>query len=277
MHDDGHLKPQEGLGHDLALVMPVYNEAACIGAVVDAWREMLGRTGIDFLMIIVDDGSNDGTSRILQDLSDDDRIRVIRQANAGHGPAVLHGYRQAIQSAGWVFQCDSDDEMSPDSFPALWAMRHQCDAVFGYRLRRKQSLGRRLISWCSRATVRVLFGRGIKDVNTPYRLLRTSTLQPILEHIAPDAFAPNVIISGILALSGARIDHLPVPHQQRRTGSVSIVKWRLWSGALRSFLETLHCRRKMYPWQSDATEGIDRPGRTRRGNDRDEAIPERRV
>ncbi len=227
--------------YELAIVMPVHNEQECIASVVRSWHNTLMMLGIDFVMITIDDGSSDATGRVLQEIAND-RIRVIHQANRGHGPTILRGYVQAAKLAEWVFQCDSDDEMPVDGFPSLWEVRHQYEAVFGYRQARRQSVGRKLISLCSRATVRLAFGKGVRDVNTPYRLMRCDVLRPIIDRIPADTFAPNVIISGALARAGTRIGNLPVPHQGRRTGSVSIVKWKLWKAAFRSFGQALAFR-----------------------------------
>lgn len=231
--------------YELALVMPVYNEEGCIAAVVKAWRDALCAAGIRFMMIVIDDGSRDRTPQVLDEFAHDERIRVIHQANMGHGPTILRGYRQAVSLADWVFQCDSDDEMSPESFDRLWAVRQQADGVFGCRQNRSQSTQRRWISMCSRAVVRLCFGRGPKDVNTPYRLLRSSVLEPILEHIPADTFAPNVIISGALSVTGAAIRDVSVPCRRRQTGSTSIHRWRLWRAALRSFGQTWRCSRRI--------------------------------
>jgi glycosyltransferase involved in cell wall biosynthesis len=225
--------------------MPVYNEEGCIAAVVKMWRDMLYASGIRFVMIVIDDGSRDRTAQILDEFTRDEHIRVIHQANVGHGPTILRGYRQAAPLADWVFQCDSDNEISPESFGQLWTVRQQADAVFGYRQNRRQSVQRRWISLCSRAAVLLFFGGGPKDVNTPYRLVRSSVLEPILECIPTDAFAPNVIISGALSLTGATIRNVSVPCRNRQTGSVSIHRWRLWRAAMRSFWQTWHCSRQI--------------------------------
>jgi len=227
---------------DLALVMPVYNEEECIAEVIRSWRAMLARCGMDFRMIVLNDGSRDGTARVLAGFEGDERIEVVHKENTGHGPTILLGYRRAVELAEWVFQCDSDDEMKPDWFPALWERREAYDALFGVRQGRTQSLGRRLISACSRLVVRVLFGKGVADVNVPYRLMRSSVLGEVIRQIPADTFAPNVIISGALARARMRICNHPVPCEGRKTGRVSIAKWKLWKAAFRSFWQTLRCR-----------------------------------
>jgi dolichol-phosphate mannosyltransferase len=227
---------------DLALVMPVYNEQDCIVEVVQSWKTVLSRLDARYQLMVLNDGSRDRTAEKLASFSGDQRVLVIDKPNSGHGPTILQGYRLAVERADWVFQCDSDNEMPAESFPVLWEKRADYDALFGMRAGRMQPLPRRLISAGSRLTVSLLFGRGVPDVNTPYRLMRSSLLKPIIRQIPEDTFAPNVIISGAVVRAGARIFNCPVPHEGRRTGSVSIVKWKLWKAAIKSFRQTLACR-----------------------------------
>ena len=227
---------------ELALLMPVYNEEACIADVVNSWREELSALGMSYRIIVLNDGSKDRTAERLASFAGDDRIAVVNKPNAGHGPTILQGYRVAVELAEWVFQCDSDDEMKASQFPRLWKERQNYDALFGCRQHREQGLGRKLISMMSRLTVAVLFGKGVRDVNTPYRLMRSCFLRQIIDQIPDGTFAPNVIIAGAFAKARLRIANLAVPHENRRTGTVSIVKWKLWKIAFRSFLQTLRCR-----------------------------------
>lgn len=239
-------------GLELALVMPVYNEEECIADVVRSWRDALAAERINFRILVLNDGSRDGTAGALQVFADDPHVTVIDKPNSGHGPTILMGYRMAVDLADWVFQCDSDDEMKPDHFGDLWRAREDYDALFGARAGRHQGAVRKLISVVSRLTVRALFGSGVQDVNTPYRLIRAPILRHIVAQIPDDTFAPNVIISGTLARAHARICNLPVPHEQRATGSVSIVRWKLWKAAARSFWQTLRCRPRLERGGRDA-------------------------
>lgn len=228
--------------HELALVLPVYNEQDCIVEVIRSWRDILFSLGIDFRIIVLNDGSRDLTGERLRSFSEEPRIEIVEKTNSGHGPTILMGYNRAVTMADWVFQCDSDDEMSAVHFPNLWYSRDRYDAVFGYREGRIQGISRGMISAVSRITVRILFSSGVHDVNTPYRLMRSEILESILERIPGNTFAPNVIISGVLTRARLRILNLPVPHKGRRTGKATIVKWRLWRAAFRSFVETLRLR-----------------------------------
>lgn len=225
--------------YDLILVMPVYNEEDCIAGVVRQWRGVLERTVPNFRMIVLDDGSRDGTGRELDVFATDPKIEIIHKRNSGHGSTILMGYRRAVEEGAWVFQIDSDDEMPADSFPELWRERDNYDFLFGARAGREQSLGRKIISAVSRLSVRLLFGGGVRDVNTPYRLMRADALAKILPAVPSDAFAPNVMISGLCARRRCRIFNTDVPHRGRRTGSVSIVKFKLWKSAGKAFIQTI--------------------------------------
>jgi dolichol-phosphate mannosyltransferase len=232
--------------------MPVYNEEDCIADVIRSWLRVFEEQQIHGCIIVLNDGSRDGTEAALRAFANDKRIDAISKLNSGHGPTILMGYHKAVDLAEWVFQCDSDDEMKAEYFPRLWGGRDQYDALFGIRAARRQNAARRLISFGSRLTVRLLFGKGVVDVNSPYRLLRSQFLKPIIGQIPDDTFAPNVMISGAVSRAGLRIYNTPIPHEGRRTGTVSIVKWKLWKMAFRSFWQTLRCR----PVLPEARKGV---------------------
>ena len=226
---------------ELTIVMPVYNEQDAIQRVVCEWLDEMARLRIRCELRAYNDGSKDATAERLRAMqSQHPELVVIDKRNEGHGPTILRGYREA--TAPWVFQTDSDGEMPASSFSTLWERRNEYDALFGYRAGRVQNLGRKLISLVSRCTVSLLFGKGVRDVNTPYRLIRASLLKAIVAQIPDDTFAPNVIISGALARANVRLWNGPVPHQGRKSGAVSIVKWKLWKAAFRSFWQTVRCR-----------------------------------
>jgi dolichol-phosphate mannosyltransferase len=238
--------PQEGRGKhpgnlsrpELSIVMPAYNEDAVIAEVVTAWLQELERLGIDYEFLVYDDGSRDETGRILERLAWQQRgLMVTRKANSGHGPTILRGYREAIGE--WVFQVDSDDEMGPEHFAGLWEQRDDYDLLIGRSQHRDSLLARRLITAMSRATVWTLFGSAVTDVNTPYRLIRRSSLIALLSMIPDGTLAPNAIISGLAARSGLRVREVAVPHHGRRTGTGSIVRGHLWKAAVRTLGQTI--------------------------------------
>ena len=227
---------------DLALVVPVYNEGECVARVIASWHEVLRGLHIRFCMIVLNDGSRDDTAAQLEPFRANGNIEICHQENKGHGPTILVGYSRACDISEWVFHSDSDDEISPTHFPSFWRNRAEYDAILGVRQHRSRGVARRIISLAARLLVRALFGRGIRDVNVPYRLMRSSVLKQLIGQIPPGTFAPNVIISGAIVHSGLRFLEIPVPCEGRRTGSMSIVRWKLWKAAGQSLMQTLSCR-----------------------------------
>jgi hypothetical protein len=94
------------------------------------------------------------------------------------------------------------------------------------------------VSAGSRAAVHLLIGRGVRDVNSPYRLMRRSALLPLLDLMPADPFAPNTLLSGLAARAGLRILEVPVPHEGRRSGRGSLNARRLLAGVARSLRDT---------------------------------------
>lgn len=227
---------------ELIVVMPVYNEAECIGAVIDDWSAALSRLNIDFEILALNDGSKDDTAQVLAAYEHDPRVTVVNKANSGHGPTITQGYREAATRADWVFQVDSDDEMKPDAFANFWRRRDKYDAIFGVRAARAQDSARKFLSAGSRATIKFLYSRGVRDVNVPYRLLRARTLRPIVAAIPDDTFAPNILISGVLGKRRRRVLNLPVLHENRKTGTGSLTNSKVWKIAARALVETLRFR-----------------------------------
>lgn len=225
----------------LSVVMPVYNEAEAIGPVLAKWVSMLDTLGVRYRIRAYNDGSKDATGAILAAAAgaSGGKIVVVDKPNAGHGPTILRGYREAAREAEWVFQVDSDDEMGPEAFPALWARREGFDFLTGRRDGRRQPLPRKVVSLVSRLCVRLFYGQGIWDVNTPYRLMRAEVFAPFFARIPAGTFAPNVILSGLAARHRLRLLEVPVPQRDRTTGEVSIKKWKLLKAAARSFAQTV--------------------------------------
>lgn len=227
---------------ELAVVMPVYNEQDAIENVVKKWHNELSKHNINFELHVYNDGSKDNTKQILDKLATQySNLKVHHKTNSGHGPTILQGYREN-SSVPWIFQTDSDDELAPDSFIRLWEKRNDYDFLIGTRCERNQPKPRKIISAISRITVRIFYKKGVYDVNSPYRLMRSERLKNLFFLIPEHTFAPNVIISGMAGLRKLRIFQIEVPHQNRKTGEVSIKKWKLFKVSLRSFRQTIAFR-----------------------------------
>ena len=223
---------------ELSIVMPVYNEAEAIGAVVRSWAEEIERLGIRYEFLLYDDGSRDGSADALDRLAEAlPAVRVTHHTNRGHGPSILRGYGDA--RGDWVLQVDSDGEVSPRDFEKFWNARAGHDVLIGYRVGRASSVARRLISRGAGLAVRALFGAGIRDVNAPYRLVRRTHLAGLISRIPDTTFAPNVLMSGLAIRSGLTIAQIPVSRQERTSGRTTLLGFGVWRVSGRALLQTL--------------------------------------
>jgi hypothetical protein len=157
---------------------------------------------------------------------------------------LLRGYREALAlNPAYVFHVDSDDQFKPADFAQLWVRRAESPCILGYRSIRHDAFHRLVITRILRFILLLLYGRYLKESNIPFRLLERGFLQEALRIIPSTTFAPNIFI----AVLGARLDadlmSLPVSHEDRKTGTVSIVRWKLIRVCLRCVGELLRFRR----------------------------------
>ena len=207
---------------DVAVVIPVFNEEKLIGECINEWLNVLDSVNLNYEILIIDDGSSDATISIVERYGDNQNIQVIIKQNEGHGPTILAGYKRAVGIAEWVFQADSDNEISPNQFSALWSRRQGQDAVIAWRQGRDQTTVRRLVTFFARVTTKVLFRCHLRDVNIPFRLIRSETLTILLEKIPSDTFAPNIALSGALSLMNYQVEECPVVFNERIVGESSL-------------------------------------------------------
>ena len=207
----------------LIVVMPAYNEAACIEEVCREWLSVLDSLP-ESRLLVINDGSTDRTGEILAELA---RIQpalgVVHQANAGHGAAVLHGYRKALELGGaWVLQVDSDGQLDPRDLSRLWACTGEARFLLGCRMARCDPWLRRALSAALRLLIRILFGVRLRDPNVPFRLMEARYLAELLARLPEGVFAPNVLLAILAARRGADFREVPVSHRPRRAGPGSL-------------------------------------------------------
>ncbi|MBF0317849.1 MAG: glycosyltransferase family 2 protein [Nitrospirae bacterium] len=229
---------------ELSVIMPVYNEAGLIGGVLVGWLEALDALGIDFQLHVYNDGSRDGTGNVIDMLSQTDR-RVIahHKANSGHGATILKGYRDNCNTQ-WLFQTDSDGEISPANFYKLWHQRQAYDILLGSREGRNVHPTRNVITLASRGLAQGLFGSGIVDVNSPYRLMRSAAFVDCFYGLPEDIFAPNVAISATACLKKLRILEIPVACKERKKGTTATKK--IVAGSIKSVFQLLRYRISLF-------------------------------
>ena len=225
---------ERALRLELTLVIPCYNEEACIEEVVSSWVKEISRRISGFSIVVVDDGSKDQTPQILQKLKGRyPELKVIRQQNQGHGAALLTGYKAA--EGTWVFHTDSDNQFVPEDFWKLWELRNETPYVIGIRMNRDDPWFRLIISRILRLISRVLTGVPVRDLNIPYKLIRKDLLDQLLPSIPSDTFAPSILLVLGAHYKGVSFRQVEVKHLPRTTGETVLRPWRLFRSCLQAF------------------------------------------
>ena len=220
----------------LYIVIPAYNEEANIEAVAREWHTVVQRTGPESRLVIVDDGSRDGTLDILRGLQGElPQLLPLTKPNAGHGPTLLFGYRYALeQGADYVFQTDSDGQTLPEEFWPFWEGRHQYDWQIGFRKHRQDGWSRVMVTKTLRLVVFLSFGVWVTDANTPFRLMSAATLGPHLAQVPEGYNLTNVLLSVLNKKSGQPGRFLEITFRPRQGGGNSINLKRIFKIGLRA-------------------------------------------
>ncbi len=169
--------------------MLVYNEEGIIEKTVhDYYSEIINRL-LGSEMIIVNDCFTDDTPAILAKLESElEGVKVLKpDKNGGHGKALRLAYENA--SLSLVLHTDSDYQFEPKDFWRLYDEIEDNDMVIGYRAVRHDDLPCLIITNILRVSNLAIFGFGIRDANSPFRLIRKECLQECLKLIDPEAFA----------------------------------------------------------------------------------------
>jgi len=231
------------VARELIVVIPVFNEEQCIESVLDEWTAELDRSGIDYTLLLLDDGSTDGTPALLEawkSRSLGGRIEVEQHANRGHGQTCLAGYRIACQrGVPWVLQIDSDGQCAPIFFAELWSKRGDFDVVYGRRTARRDGWKRVLASMLVRAVVRLASGADCLDANVPYRLMRTRSLCPLIDSIPPDFDLANIAVAVQIKRADWREASIPIVFFPRSGGEPSVPLTRFAGKAVELFSQLI--------------------------------------
>jgi glycosyltransferase involved in cell wall biosynthesis len=240
----------------LSVVMPVHNEEDAIAAAVDEVQQHVLRAIPGSELVVVNDGSRDGTGALLdRAAAANPRIRVIHQANAGHGGALLAGINAA--RGDHLFLIDSDRQIPLDEFSSAWAaVIGGRDAVFGVRRRRHDPALRLYLSGFIKHAVRAMFGVTLEDANAPYKLLRRAVWDTARPVIPAGTLAPSLFLAIVAALRGFNILEVEVVHKERKTGEVSIRRLKLLKFCARGLAQMLGLRRSLWRRSREAKADV---------------------
>lgn len=249
--------------YELSIVIPVFNEERNIGELLKDWQLTFQTIPIRHRFIIINDGSTDNSLSILQSIAGQmPGISLYTQTNAGHGPAILTGYKMALgitqpdqpgasnphgvpATSDWIFQIDADHQHDPSLFPVLWQHRHEYDLLLGERKEKKATLARKWVSAASTGIVRLLYGSRVKDVNSPYRLMRSTCLKDAIPLIPRDSFAPNVLLTGWFVFFRSKIFTAQLPARSSGIQRPSKMNGYFLRGCFKSIFQTISFRFKL--------------------------------
>ncbi|MET0958464.1 MAG: polyprenol monophosphomannose synthase [Solirubrobacterales bacterium] len=206
------------------LVLPTYNEADNLEAIVAAVREHLPA---DRRVLVVDDGSPDGTGELADRLAGEHRdVEVLhRVRKEGLGPAYVAGFARALAGgAELVAQMDADFSHDPADLPRLLAAVEGADLVLGSRYVAGGGVAdwgaiRRLISRGGSAYSRLLLRVGVADLTGGFKVFRRPVLEAIdLPTIPALGYAFQVETTYRAVRLGFRVVEVPIVFRDRRVG-----------------------------------------------------------
>ena len=219
------------------VVIPTYNEAANLEPVTARLRAAVPEVDV----LVVDDGSPDGTGAIADRLATaDSRVHVLhRTAKAGLGAAYIAGFRWAL-SAGYdaVVEMDADGSHAPEELPRLLAALRAADLVIGSRWVpggevRNWPMSRLLLSRGASLYTRVLLRYPVRDATAGYRVYRRAVLEDVkLDEVASQGYCFQIDLGWKAWRAGFRVAEVPITFTEREVGqskmSRSIVTEALW-------------------------------------------------
>ena len=228
----------------LSIVMPCYNEAGNVdGAIRDAIEHVVAEVP-DAEIIVVDDGSHDATAAIVEQWTRrEPRVRLLAQANAGHGPALVNGIRAS--RGVHCLLLDSDRQIGLQFFGQTWQLARDHDAVLGVRQRRADPKHRLLLSAALRSWIALALRVQSSDPNVPYKLVRRATLLDALAAMPERPLIPSVLLTVYLGRRRLRTVEQAVPHFARSAGETTLRLRRLASFCVRAFGELMRFHRAL--------------------------------
>jgi glycosyltransferase involved in cell wall biosynthesis len=211
----------------LSVVVPVYNERNTLVEVVRRMRSVQLPDGVDREIIVVDDGSTDGTRDVLRQLGDSTVRVVLHPTNRGKGAALRTGFEHA--TGEYVLVQDADLEYDPEDWPRLVnpVLQGKARVVYGSRFtgERRNMLflhwvGNRFLS----LVTNVLYNTTLSDMETCYKLLERSLVDRL--QLRSDRFDIEPEITAKVLKLGVRIYEVPISYTGREFEEGKKITWK---------------------------------------------------
>jgi glycosyltransferase involved in cell wall biosynthesis len=211
----------------LSVIVPVFNERNTLVEILRRMRAVELPDEIESEIIVVDDGSSDGTRDVLRQLGDSTVRVVMHDVNRGKGAAVRTGFKHA--TGEFILVQDADLEYDPEDWPKLLApvLRGRARVVYGSRFtgeRRNMLLlhwiGNRFLS----LTTNVLYNTTLSDMETCYKLLERSLIEDL--QLQSNKFDIEPEITAKVLKRGVRIYEVPISYSGREFDEGKKITWR---------------------------------------------------
>lgn len=203
---------------ELSVFLPAYNEEKNINKTVEKVDEILTKIADKYEILIVNDGSEDNTGEIADELSKNNRlIKVIHHnLNQGYGAALKSGFYNAKYS--WIATIDSDGQFDFSEIENLLSVSDRADIVIGYRLNRQDSLLRKMNGFAWTTLNNLLFGINVHDVDCSFKLVKKKVIDtiPRLESVRGGMISPELLAKA--KKNGFTIKEVGVHHYPRSEG-----------------------------------------------------------
>ncbi len=212
----------------LSVVVPVFNEAQTIERVIERVRAV----GLPCEIVVVDDGSTDGTREVLEGISDNSDVKIVlHERNQGKGTALRTGFSHVSGDA--VVIQDADMEYDPRDFNLLLQpiLEDQADVVYGSRFSSRgerssplwHQTGNQLITTLSNLST----GQKFTDVETCYKMFRREHLDRLAPTLGESGFGIELEMTAKLAkMKDVRFRELPISYEKRTYAEGKKIGWR---------------------------------------------------
>jgi glycosyltransferase involved in cell wall biosynthesis len=215
----------------LTVVIPVHNEAETIETTVRELDQKILKRIRASSLIVVEDGSTDGTRGILERLQVEIPFALMsaleRRTFAGAFRVAM-----AAPKSEFIFFCDSDGQYDPGDFFSLLRELPESDVVSGYKRVRHDPFYRVLLSAGLNGCVRLLFGFFVRDIDSSFKLIRRRVIDDVLGTMNFDTPCPMVEFMLRARQKGYRIKEVPIGHRMRGEGASRIFRARSLPGMI---------------------------------------------
>jgi len=212
----------------ICVVLPTYNEADNLSSIVTAVLNELSKVSSDYVILVVDDGSPDGTGVIAESLASEGKHLAVlhRQEKHGIGPAYLAGFRWALeQGRDLVIEMDADFSHDPQDIPRLVEAARVADLVLGSRYVPggtvvRWGLVRRLLSRAGCWYARKVLGVRIRDMTGGFKCFRREALRALLmSDPRASGYSFQIEVTYKAVMAGCVVKEIPIVFHERRAGN----------------------------------------------------------